>query len=218
MPDTIIPGSPVATSTNGVAHSTPGAETGPNAGARAAQPPRSKLLAKLTSLTAVTTVAAAGLMVVGILAIAGGSYDRQVVHDQLAPQKIFFPPAGSPALLPGVRQYAGQQLLTGDQAKAYANNFINVHLSKVAGGQTYSQVSAAAIAAPNNTKLAAEKATLFTGESLRGLLLGAWGWSMIGMIATLAGIVLLVVGAVLLLLPLLNWQVNLRGRGAEAGA
>jgi hypothetical protein len=58
-------------------------------------------LVKLASLRSVTTVAAAGLMVVGVLAIAGGSYDRQVVHDQLAPQKIFFPPAGSPALLPG---------------------------------------------------------------------------------------------------------------------
>jgi hypothetical protein len=79
-------------------------------------------------------------------------------------------------------------------------------------------VSAAAIAAPNNTKLAAEKATLFQGETLRGLLLGAWGWSMIGMIATLAGVFLLVLGAVLLLLPLLNWQVNLRGRAAEAVA
>ena len=31
-----------------------------------------------------------------------GGYTDQVVHDQLAPQKIFFPPAGSPALLPGV--------------------------------------------------------------------------------------------------------------------
>jgi hypothetical protein len=218
MPDTIIPGSPVATGTNGAAHSTPKTVTGPNAGSRVTRPPRSSFLAKVTSLTSVTTVAAAGLMIVGVLAIAGGSYDRQVVHDQLAPQKIFFPPASSPALLPGIKQYAGQQLLNGDQAKAYANNFINVHLSKVAGGQTYSQVSTAAIAAPNNTKLAAEKATLFQGETLRGLLLGAWGWSMIGMIATLAGVILLVLGAVLLLLPLVNWQVNLRGRTAQAGA
>lgn len=182
------------------------------------QPPRSPLLARLTSLTSVATVAAAGLMVIGVLAIAGGSYDKQVVHDQLTPQKIFFPPAGSPALLPGVKQYAGQQLVNGDQAKAYANNFINVHLSKIAGGQTYSQVSAAAIAAPNNTKLAAEKATLFQGETLRGLLLGAWGWSMIGTIATLAGIILLLLGAVLLLLPLANWQVNLRRRAAAVRA
>jgi hypothetical protein len=218
MSDTITAGQPAATRANGAAHSTPRQGIGPPAEPRERRPPRSRFLARFTSLTSVTAVAAAGLMIVGVLAVAGGSYDKQVVHEQLAPQKIFFPPAGSAALLPGVKQYAGQQLLNGDQAKAYANNFINVHLSKIAGGQTYSQVSAAAIAAPNNTKLAGEKATLFQGETLRGLLLGAWGWSMIGMIATLAGIILLVLGAVLLLLPLLNWQVNLRDRGAEMSA
>ncbi|HEX5853394.1 MAG TPA: hypothetical protein VFY36_09895 [Solirubrobacteraceae bacterium] len=180
---------------------------------------RNKLLATLTGLTSVATVAAAGMIVVGILAVVGGSYDKQVVHDQLVPQKIFFPPAGSPALLPGVKQYAGQQLVNGAQAKAYANDFINVHLSKIAGGQTYAQVSAAALAAPTNAKLAAEKAALFQGETLRGLLLNAWGWSLVGTIATLAGILLIAFGAILLLLPLANWQVNLRGRDPQpAGA
>jgi hypothetical protein len=176
------------------------------------RPPRSPLLAKLTGLTSVAIVAAAGMMIVGMLAIAGGNYDKQVVRDQLVPQKIFFPAAGSPALLPGVKQYAGQQLVTGSQAKAYANNFINVHLSKIAGGKTYSQVSTAAIAAPTNTKLAAEKATLFQGETLRGLLLSAWGWAMIGTIATIAGVLLVILGAILLLLPLANWQINLKTR------
>jgi hypothetical protein len=38
------------------------------------------------------------------------------------------------------------------------------------------------------------------------------------MIATLAGLILMVLGAVLLLLPLANWQVNLRGRGSVAAA
>jgi hypothetical protein len=155
-------------------------------------------------------VAALGIVIVGIIAVVGGSYDK-IVHDQLVPQKIFFPAAGSPALLPGVKQYAGQQLTTGSQAKAYANNFINVHLSKIAGGQTYAQVSTAALAAPTNTKLAEEKATLFQGETLRGLLLNAWGWSLVGTIATLAGWILIALGAILLLLPLANWQVNLRG-------
>lgn len=181
--------------------------------------PRSPLLAKLTSLTSIATVAALGIVIVGIIAVVGGSYDKKVVHDQLVPQKIFFPAAGSPALLPGVKQYAGQQLTTGSQAKAYANNFINVHLSKVAGGQTYAQVSTAALAAPTNAKLADEKATLFQGETLRGLLLNAWGWSLIGTIATLAGWILIALGAILFLLPLANWQVNLRVRGAAtAGA
>jgi hypothetical protein len=152
--------------------------------------PRSPLLAKLTGLTSIATVAAAGIIVVGVLAVVGGNYDKQVVRDQLVPQKIFFPAANSPALLPGIKQYAGQQLVNGAQAKAYANNFINVHLSKIAGGQTYAQVSTAALAAPSNTTLAAEKATLFQGETLRGLLLGAWGWSLVGTIATLAGFIL----------------------------
>jgi hypothetical protein len=183
------------------------------------QPPRSPLLAKLTGLTSIATIAALGIMIVGILAVVGGSYDKKVVHDQLVPQKIFFPASNSPELLPGVKQYAGQQLTTGSQAKAYANNFINVHLSKIAGGQTYAQVSTAALAAPTNAKLAEEKATLFQGETLRGLLLNAWGWSLVGTIATLAGFLLIALGLVLFLLPLANWQVNLRGRrAAQAGA
>jgi uncharacterized membrane protein len=185
----------------------------------AEHPPRSPLLAKLTGLTSIATVAAAGIILVGILAVVGGNYDKQVVRDQLVPQKIFFPPANSPALLPGIKQYAGQQLVNGAQAKAYANNFINVHLSKVAAGQTYAQVSTAALAAPTDTKLAAQKATLFQGESLRGLLLNAWGWSLVGTIATLAGFLLIALGAALFLLPLANWQANLRARQtAVAGA
>jgi hypothetical protein len=217
MPDTITPGPSAATRTNGVAHTDrkPGS---PKSAQPVGREPKNRVLAKLTSLTMVASVAAAGLMIVGALALVGGSYDRTVVHDQLAPQKIFFPPAGSPALLPGVKQFAGQQLLNGDQAKAYANNFINIHLSKIAGGKTYSQVSALAIASPKDATLAAEKATLFQGETLRGLLLGAWGWSMVGMVATLAGIVLLLLGAILLLLPLLNWAVNIRKEPGAATA
>ena len=134
------------------------------------------------------------------------------------PEKIFFPPAHSPALLPGIRQYAGQQVVTGGQARAYADEFIDVHLSEVAGGRTYAQVSAASLAAPTDAKLAAEKATLFQGETLRGLLLGAWGWSVIATIATVAGLVLVFIGAVLLLLPLKNWQRNLRGRATPTPA
>jgi hypothetical protein len=217
MPDTIRLEPPVVTPGNGVTDSSPAPASALPSGPPVVPPPRSKFLARITSLTSVAMVAAAGLMVMGVLALVGGSYAKQVVRTQLGPQKIFFPPAGSPALLPGVKQYAGQHLLNGDQARAYANNFINVHLSKIAGGQTYAQVSTAALAAPKNATLAAEKATLFQGETLRGLLLGAWGWSMVGTIATLAGIVLLILGAILLMLPLLNWQVNLRHRPSAAG-
>jgi hypothetical protein len=178
--------------------------------------PRSPLLARLTSLTSIATVAAAGMIVVGILALVGGSYDRQVVHDQLAPQKIFFP---KPATNPQLAAYAGQQVLTGSQAKLYAQKQIGVDLNKVAGGKTYSQVSAAWIAGGmKNAKLAAERTTLFTGATLNGLLLNAWGWSAIGTIATLAGIILIILGAILFLLPLANWQINLKRRRAGAAA
>ncbi len=179
--------------------------------------PRSRLLARLTSLTAVTTVAAAAMILVGAAAVVGGNYATEVVHDQLAPQKIFFPPAGSPALLPGIKQYAGQQLTTGAQAKAYANNFIGVHVTKIAGGQTYAQVSTKALADPKNEALAGQKTALFQGETLRGLLLGAWGWSVVGSIATIAGLILILTGGLLFVLPLANWAINLRGRSADAG-
>jgi hypothetical protein len=174
------------------------------------------LLARLTGLTSVATVAAAGMIVVGILAVVGGSYDKQVVRDQLAPQQIFFP---KPATNPGLRPYAGQQVLTGAQAKLYAQDQIGVDLTKVAGGKTYAQISAEWIAGGmKNATLASERTTLFTGETLRGLLLNAWGWSVIGSIATLAGIILILLGGVLFLLPLANWQVNLRNRRPPTGS
>ena len=175
---------------------------------------RVPLLAKITSLTTVATVAAAGLVIAGVLALVGGTYANDVVHDQLAPQKIFFPAAGSKELLPGVKQYAGQQLLDGDQAKAYANNFIGVHLTKIAAGKTYAEVSGAALKDPKNTTLQEQKTALFQGETLRGLLLNAWGWSFVGTIATIAGFVLIGLGAVLFLLPLANWRFNVKGARA----
>ena len=212
MPSSVVPHPSAPTTGNGVA---PTAIADPISNGRHQDPqpdhaPRSPLLAKLTSLTSIATVAAAGMIVVGALALVGGHYDKQVVHDQLAPQKIFFP---KPATNPGLAAYAGQQVLTGKQAKLYAEKQIGVDVAKVAGGKTYSQVSAEWIAGGmKNTKLAGERTTLFMGETLNGLLLNAWGWSVIGMIATLAGWILILLGAALFLLPLANWQVNLRGR------
>lgn len=129
MAGSVTPSPSTGTLGNG-ARSTPDAPRSQHATTAASAPEtgrtlRSPLLAKLTSLTSIATVAAAGLMIVGVLAVVGGTYDRQVVRDQLVPQKIFFPPAGSPELLPGVEQYAGQQLVSGSQAKAYANEFIS---------------------------------------------------------------------------------------------
>ena len=125
----------------------------------------------------------------------GSGFVNGMIHDQLAAQKIYFPAKDSPAIkaLPAadaaaMAQYAGQQITTGDQAQVYSEHFIAVHLKEVAGGKTYSQVSAAAQADPQNTKLAAQVQTLFRGETLRGLLLNAWGWSQVAMYALYAAI------------------------------
>ncbi len=164
------------------------------------------LLSRITSLTPIAAGAAAGMIALGIVSIVGGSYDHQVVHDQLGPQKISFP---KPASYPDLERYAGKQVLTGSQAKVYAEDQIGRDMNKIAGGKTYSQVSEEWIAGGmKNAKLAGERTTLFTGETLRGLLLGAWGWAQIGSIAILAGILLIVIGALLFLLPVLNWLLN----------
>ncbi len=95
-------------------------------------------LSKITSLTPIAAGAAAGMIVLGIVSIVGGSYDHEVVRDQLGPQKITFP---KPAEYPNLKKYEGQQVLTGTQAKAYAEDQIGVDMNKIAGGKTYSQVS-----------------------------------------------------------------------------
>src|SRR5689334_22363456 len=86
------------------------------------------------------------LVVAGGLLLWGHTFVESSVHDHLAEQQIYFPPKGSPALAspqigPYLDRYAGQQLVTGEQAKAYADHFIAVHLDEVAGGRTYAQVS-----------------------------------------------------------------------------
>src|SRR3954453_3005286 len=79
------------------------------------------------------------------------------VHSQLSAQQIYFPAKNSPAIAApehqAVRKYAGQQLTSGAQVKAYADRFIANHLKEIGGGKTYAQLSAQAQADPADTKL-----------------------------------------------------------------
>jgi hypothetical protein len=154
-----------------------------------------------------------------------GSFVTGMVHDQLVAQQISFPGAdqikagGSldPAKFSAeIRNYAGQAVDNGDKARVYANDFIGVHLAGVAGGKTYSQVSAAASTLnaqlattattdPNYATLqaqaatlAGQKATLFQGEMLRGTLLNSWGWWTVGVYTTYAAIGLMIAALVVL--------------------
>lgn len=139
-----------------------------------------------------------GAIVVVVLVVAGGlltwghSFVNSNVTSQLSQQQITFPskaafahPNGTEitrSMTPSVSQYAGQQLTTGPQAKVYANDFIAVHLSEMAYHGVYSKVSAASLANPKNTQLAQLKQTSFQGTTLRGLLLEAYAFSMVGTI------------------------------------
>ncbi len=144
-------------------------------------------------IKAVPTLVIIGTVLFLVLSVGSGllmwgsNFAHNMVHNQLTEQKISFPAKGTPALdpkeFPGLQRYAGQSVNSGPKAKAYADQFIAVHLKGIGGGQTYSQVSAASLADPKNTKLAGEVQTLFRGETLRGLLLYAWGWSVVGEIA-----------------------------------
>ena len=155
-------------------------------------------------------IASAGLFLALTLIVAGGlltwahSFIGNEVHTQLAAQQIFFPPANSKAVaapeFAAMRPYGGQQLTTGAQAEVYADHFIANHLKEIGGGKTYAQLSAEAIAQPNNTALAAQVATVFKGETLRGLLLNAYAFGTMGTIAGIAAIAAFIAAAVMLVL------------------
>ena len=171
-------------------------------------------------LTAIAGFAlAAILLVAGGLLLWGSTYTHNMVHNQLAAQQIFFPPkaafahpkAGTeitPSMIPSVSQYAGQQMVTGQQAESYADNFIAVHITNMTGGKTYAQLSAASLAQPNNTKLAGEVATVFKGETLRSMLLNAFGWWKISQITYIASLIAFGLGGLTLLASLFGLTIG----------
>jgi hypothetical protein len=147
------------------------------------------------------------LLAAGGLLLWGSTYVHNTVTSQLSAQQIYFPPAAAfahpkagteitPTMIPSVSQYAGQQLLTGQQAEAYADHFIAQHVYDMSGGKTYSQVSAEAIAQPNNAQLQTLVATVFKGETLRSMLLNAYGWWKVSQITYIASLAAFGLGSV----------------------
>ncbi len=158
--------------------------------------------------------ATGGVVIVVVLVVAGGlltwghSFATSNVHNQLAQQQISFPPqaafdhpkAGTeitPSMIPSVSQYAGQPLLTGQQAKVYANDFIAVHLSEMPYGGVYSKISAAAQVNKTNVALKTLEQTSFQGTTLRGLLLEAYGFSVIGTVMLFGAIAAFILAAIM---------------------
>jgi len=147
------------------------------------------------------------MIVAGVLLTWGHNFVTNEVHTQLAAQKISFPAKNSPEItaLPkadatAMSKFAGQMMTTGAQAETYADHFIAVHLVKIGGGLTYSQLSGKAMADPKNATLAAQVATVFKGETLRSMLLNAYGFWEIGQIMLIAAWVAFAAAAVMLFL------------------
>lgn len=160
-------------------------------------------------LAALTGVA---LLVAGPIMIGVGISGRHQVTQQLTAQQIGFPAnakAGLPAAEAG---YAGRQVTTGPQAKAFSD-MIETHIKEATNGKTYSQVSGEYMTAAANKStpaatlatLSGERQTAFMGESLRGSLLSAYqAWEVtylvmgLGLAFTGIGAVTLFGGAVAL--------------------
>ncbi|MGZ6964059.1 MAG: hypothetical protein ACXVKA_07550 [Acidimicrobiia bacterium] len=164
------------------------------------------------------------LLVLGLVLQNQADFAKNYVKDQLSQQKITFTPVAG--LAPQEKQatclvkYASKPLTTGKQAECYANKYIGLHVTEVNGGKTYAETSGAARAlqakadaaaktAPNAPETVALQSqakalsgkvdTLFRGETLRGLLLTSYGFSIFGERAQQAALVSFAAAFVLLL-------------------
>jgi hypothetical protein len=167
------------------------------------------------------------LLVAGGLLVWGHSFANSNVHNQLAQQQVFFPKqseinavnaqynkGGQKAvtdpefpnaklMVAALEPYAGKQVLTGQEAEVYADDFLGQHLYAMPYHGVYATISGAAIAAkPGSaqaTSLTALKQTSFMGTTLRGMLLEAYAFGTIGTVM-IWGAIAAFAGAALLLL------------------
>jgi hypothetical protein len=170
-------------------------------------------------------VVAVALVALGAAAIYGGTFALENVRDRLEPQNISFSPAAemTPEEKAEVGSFAGQAVDTGPEAEAYSR-YIGLHLSEIGGGKTYAELGGPlfaleaqieeAQAAGEDTAameeelagLQAQRDTIFKGETLRAILLNAYGWWTVGQITFFAGIGMVVAGLVLAVLVALGFR------------
>jgi hypothetical protein len=141
----------------------------------------------LTGVGAVLTIV---LIAAGALLLWGSNFTNNEVHNQLARQNITFPTAKTintkksenyisrAVQLP----YAGQKVLTGPQAKAYAYK-VQMDVYGMPFHGVYSTISGYAIKHPSTKKMAALVTVSFRAVTLEGLLLQAYAFSVFGMLA-----------------------------------
>lgn len=170
-------------------------------------------------------VVAVALLALGGAAIYGGSFALDNVRDRLEPQNISFGAAAemSPEEKAEVGDFAGQKVDTGTEAEAYSR-LIGLHLKEIGGGKTYAELGGPlfaleaeieeAQAAGKDTAameeelagLQGQRETVFKGETLRAILLNAYGWWTVGQITLYAGIGMIIAGAALVVLVALGFM------------
>lgn len=153
------------------------------------------------------------LIVVGAAVIFGGTYAHGFVREQLVQEKITMPTQEGIDKLKDqeskeiLTKWIGQDLTTGPQAKAYADNYIWQHMLASADGKTFQEMGTVINEAKKKgaseeeiAKLQKIRDSLFQGDTLRGILLSAYGWWFVGSIAMWAGIGMAILGVILAIL------------------
>ena len=186
---------------------------------------------------------AALLLVLGLVLTSNASFSKNYVSDQLSQQKITFTPRAALSAEESqsacLVKYAGQPLTTGKQAECYANDYIGLHVKSTKGaeGKTYAelggpqrelQAQVTEAQASNDpalpqleqklADLGKARDTLFKGETLRGLLLTSYGFSVFGVKANQVATVAYSVSALLALLSMAGFVHALRTPGNKAFA
>jgi hypothetical protein len=110
---------------------------------------------------------AAGVVLIafGVAAIYMGVDGRSTVRDNLKQEQIYFGDTSDPAVAKYADQWAGEQLLTGDQARAFAQ-IMREHALESSGGLTYAQMGRYQLASdPSDPKGTNDEATAAKDET-----------------------------------------------------
>jgi len=156
-------------------------------------------------------VIAVVLIALGAMAIYGGNFGQQNVRDRLEPQNISFPPAEamSPEEKADIGTFAGEKVDTGVEAEAFSR-YIGGHLVDINEGATYSETSSQAreegLDPDTVAELQGKADTLFKGETLRAILLNAYGWWTVATIALWAGFAMVAAGLLLGIFSILGFR------------
>lgn len=169
------------------------------------------------------------LLIVGLVLNNQSNFAENYVKDQFRQQQISFTPVeglnGEQDDAPCLVSNAGKPLETGKQAECYANEYIAYHLAEAATGAGYEGQTYATLGTPQRelrTKLQEAtdagqptdtiqkdldtvnglRETMFKGETLRGLLLTTYGFSIFGERAGQAALVVFLAAALIALLSI----------------